>query len=271
MIETDCAYMQYLRIDTTKIHALLLDMDGVLWKDDIPIGNLENIFAKIAHKNWKVILVTNNSTKTPEQYLAKLSSFNVKLEFWQVLTSSMTAAIYLQDRHPHGGPVYIIGEQGLIDALKGCNFFQEDKNPIAVVVGMDRYLTYEKLKKATIFLRSGVSFIASNTDLTFPSTEGLIPGAGSIVAALEAASGISPTVTGKPSPNIYHLALDRLGTSPEETLVIGDRLETDIVGAQAIGCPAALVLSGVTTQEQAVRWMPPLDIIAPDLACIVNM
>src|SRR3972149_6805728 len=104
--------MQNNHLDLSKIRALLLDMDGVLWRDDIPIGNLENIFKKISQQYWKVILVTNNSTKTPEQYLAKLLSFNVELKPWQVLTSSRTASGYLMDLYPNGGPVYIIGEQG---------------------------------------------------------------------------------------------------------------------------------------------------------------
>jgi 4-nitrophenyl phosphatase len=139
-----------------------------------------------------------------------------------------------------------------------------------VVAGMDRKLTYDKLRRATLLIRAGAPFIGTNPDKTFPVPEGLIPGAGSILAALETATGVTPLIMGKPSPAMYEVALMRLGTSPAETLVIGDRLETDIEGAQKIGCRTGLVLSGVTTAVQARLWKPQPDIIAENLESIVK-
>jgi 4-nitrophenyl phosphatase len=139
-----------------------------------------------------------------------------------------------------------------------------------VVVGIDRQLSYEKLCRATLLIRSGVPFIGANPDRTFPTPEGLIPGAGAILAAIETATSVKPLIMGKPSPAMYQLALERLGTSPAETLVVGDRLETDIAGAQVIGCRTALVLSGVTSEADAYAWQPPPDFIARNLASLVE-
>jgi 4-nitrophenyl phosphatase len=136
---------------------------------------------------------------------------------------------------------------------------------------MDRFLTYEKLKIATLLLRKGVPFIGTNPDLTFPTPQGLAPGAGSILAALTAASGMVPTIVGKPETTIYQIALERLGLLASQVLIVGDRPETDIAGAQKIGCYTALVLSGVTNKDQANAWKPVPDIIALDLESIINM
>jgi 4-nitrophenyl phosphatase len=135
---------------------------------------------------------------------------------------------------------------------------------------MDRKLSYDKLRKATAFIRSGCPFIATNPDRTFPTPEGLVPGAGAIVAAIEAASYVTPYVAGKPAPEMYRIALERLQLTPEEVLVVGDRPETDIAGAQSLGCRTALVLSGVVNQAEASLWQPPPDIICADLATIVE-
>ena len=144
-------------------------------------------------------------------------------------------------------------------------FYQSDSGALAVIAGMDRNLTYDKLKTATLLLRSGVPFIGTNPDLTFPTPDGLVPGAGSILAALTAASDVSPIIVGKPEPLMYQMALERLNIPAEQALVVGDRPETDIAGAQQIGCRTALVLSGVTNADQASAWQPAPDIIADDL------
>jgi 4-nitrophenyl phosphatase len=135
---------------------------------------------------------------------------------------------------------------------------------------MDRTLTYDKLSRATLLLRAGTPFVATNSDRTFPTPNGLVPGAGAIVAALQTASDVAPFVVGKPGPEMYRVALESMGASPEETLVVGDRLETDIAGAQALGCRTALVLSGVATRAEGLAWKPGLDWIADDLASLLQ-
>jgi 4-nitrophenyl phosphatase len=140
----------------------------------------------------------------------------------------------------------------------------------AVVMGMDRGVNFQKMMEATLLVRSGVPFYATNTDSTFPTPRGQIPGAGAWISVISTATKILPIVAGKPYPFLMELSLEKLGTAPGETLVIGDRLETDIAAGQGVGCPTALVLSGVSTKEQAENWKPKIDIIAEDLATLIG-
>ena len=260
------------------IKSLVLDMDGVLWRESTPIGDLAAIFAAISRRGLKVCLATNNATRTPEQYLERLCSFGVKdLEAWQVVTSGQVLAHELVKRFPQAGPVYVIGEGGLYQSLADAGFtvvdedhWDQGRTIIAVVSEMDRGVNYPKLRRATLLIRQGIPFYATNPDRTFPTPEGLVPGAGAIMAALVTASGVEPVVVGKPAPFMIELARERLKTSREETLIVGDRLETDIAGGQAAGCPVALVLSGVSTQAMASAWTPHPDFVVPDLAALLG-
>lgn len=252
------------------IHSLILDMDGVLWRDSQPLGNLPDIFERIDKLGWKVCLATNNSTASIEEYLLKIGSLGVNLQPQQVITSSLATAHYLCRRYPSGGKVYIIGETGLIQALEEKGYTQSEEDALAVVVGFDRQVTYEKLCRATLLIRSGLPFIATNSDKTYPTPQGLAPGAGAILSALETATDIKPHVVGKPAPELYQVALERMGADVETTLVVGDRLETDIAGAQALGCLTALVLTGVTSNQEAHAWRPAPDWIADDLTNLLK-
>jgi len=246
-------------------------MDGVLWRGSEAIGDLKSMFVQIDKLGWKVIFATNNATRTIQQYVDVLSSFGVHAEPWQIINSATAVTYYLCSHFPNGGPVYIIGEQGILEACNQNGFYQSEEGVLAVIAGMDRELTYEKLKTATMLLRQGVPFIGTNPDLTFPTPQGLVPGTGSILAALTAASDVSPIIVGKPEPTMYRIALERLKILPEKALVVGDRPETDIAGAQMIGCHTALVLSGVTNADQAAAWRPSPDIIANDLQSILQL
>lgn len=256
------------------VRGLVLDVDGVLWRDTEPIGDLVAIFERIAARDLRVVLCTNNSTRTPEQYLQKLRGFGVDLEPWQIVTSSSVLAHTLSARFPAGGPVYVLGEEGLAEALREKGFRPvsdaETAGAVAVAMGMDRGITFAKLRAATLLIRGGVPFYATNPDRTFPTPDGLIPGAGALIAALTTATDVDAIVVGKPGPAMIELALERLATPRERSVVVGDRLETDIAAAQAASCPAALVLSGVSTREMAVAWRPRVDLIAADLAELVG-
>jgi 4-nitrophenyl phosphatase len=256
--------------DPHMIRGLILDMDGVLWLDTQAIGDLPQIFARLAARGLQVLLATNNATRTIQQYVEKVASFGVALEPWQVVNSSQAAASYLQDRYPQGGGVFVVGMPALVETLSEAGFAHRDTDVLAVVGSMDRTVSYEKLKTATLLIRAGAHFVATNTDRTFPTPEGLAPGAGALLAALETASDVKPVVCGKPSPRMYEIAMQRMGLSPEETLVVGDRAETDIAGAQELGCPCALVLSGVTSPAQAAAWQPAPDWIEADLEAVVR-
>ncbi len=252
------------------VQGLILDMDGVLWRQSQPIGDLPYIFNQISKKGYKVALVTNNATFTVQQYLEKLAGFGVALQADQIINSPSAVIHYMKEHYPTGSKVYVIGEDGLHDELIKHNFSIAEKDVVAVVVGMDRQLTYDKLCRATINLRSGAAFIATNGDRTFPTPEGLVPGVGAVLALLEIASDTKPLVLGKPEPLLYEIAIKRMQTKPQETLVVGDRLETDILGAQRIGLPCALVLSGVSTNEDVEKWKPQPDYVFKDLQELID-
>lgn len=259
----------------SNIKALILDMDGVLWRSETPISDLPAIFARIRKRGLKVVMATNNATKTVDEFLAKFAKFNVTLEPWQIVTSSLATAYTLEKEFPNGERVFVIGENGIQRALESQGITiitdPEDETPVeAVVVGIDRCISYPKLRRASMHIRAGARFYGTNPDKTFPTPQGLAPGAGSILAAIEAACDVSPTIIGKPQPFMMQMALERLGTQPEETLVVGDRLETDIAAGQAAGSKTALVLSGVSTKQQAKDWQPALEIIAEDLASLIE-
>ncbi len=256
--------------DHLPIRALILDMDGVLWKENTPIGDLEKIFRRIESAGIKIMLATNNATRTPEQYQEKLASFKVHIAAHQIVNSATAVAIYLKNRFPNGGKIFVVGESGLKQAIQDQGFEISADNPLAVAAGLDRQITYEKLKIATLLIRSGVPFIGSNPDRTFPSPEGLIPGAGTVLAAIEASTDVKPEIVGKPFTTLYQIALDRLGTNPAETLAVGDRLDTDILGGYRAGCKTGLVLTGVSTLEELRSWSPQPDIIASDLESLVE-
>ncbi|MBT3337744.1 MAG: HAD-IIA family hydrolase [Anaerolineae bacterium] len=258
------------------IKALILDMDGVLWRGNESIGDLPTIFEAIAARGLKVTLATNNSTRTPEAHLQKLASFGVKLDVLQVLSSSMATAALLKEDFPAGGDLYIVGLEGIFRAVEaeGFRVFTESdlpKNPVAVVSGIDWEITYEKIANAALLIRNGAPYYATNPDKTFPTPQGLMPGAGTILAAIETASGVAPIVAGKPQPYLFQLAMQRMGVLPEETLMVGDRLETDVLGGQNADCKTALVLSGVTTRADGEAWLPKPDIIAENLAQVLEM
>jgi 4-nitrophenyl phosphatase len=256
------------------IRSLILDMDGVLWKADSPIGDLPAIFRRIEERGLGVAFATNNGSRTPEQYVERLAGFGVMIQPDQVLTSALALAIMLKEKLPSGAAVYVIGEDGLYSAVSAYGFHplpvEEAENAQAVIIGIDRKINFEKMREATLLVNRGVPFFATNPDKTFPTPRGEIPGAGAWISVIETATNVTPVFAGKPAPHLLEYARQRLGTPQAETLVVGDRLETDIAGGQAAGMPVALVLSGVSTQAEASHWRPAIDMIASNLAELVG-
>jgi 4-nitrophenyl phosphatase len=254
------------------IRALILDMDGVLWRENTLLVDMPAVFQRFRDLNLKVVLATNNATRSVDMYLQRFEGFGVRLDPWQVVNSAIAIGHLLSQRFPGGGPVFIVGESGVIETLKEVGFCHSDtERPLAVIVGMDRKINYEKLTRATLLIRSGIPFYATNPDRTFPTPDGLIPGAGAIIAAVQAATDVEPIMGGKPQPTMLQVALKRLGISAVETLAVGDRLETDILGGYHAGCRTALVLSGVATLADLAAFSPKPDIVADDLAQLVGM
>lgn len=254
--------------------ALILDMDGVLWKGDAPIGDLPAIFKRIANLGLKVVFATNNGTRSPQQYVERMAGYGVPIEPWQVVTSSLCAARLLAQQFPQGGPLFAIGGPGLMEALVEKNFEllspEDAPRAQAVVMGVDLKITFEKMREATLLVRAGKPFYATNPDKTFPTPRGEIPGAGAWISVITTASDVEPIYAGKPYPSIIEMSLERLGLPKDQVLVVGDRLETDIAAGQTVGCPSALVLSGVSTIEQAKVWPIPIDVIAESLEALVK-
>jgi len=256
------------------IKSLIIDMDGVLWRADAPIGNLADTFKRIRERGLKFVFATNNSTKTSDQYVERLAKFGVPVEPWQVITSSQAAAEAIAKKFSPGTKAFIVGEDGIRVAMeeRGFKVLSVENAPQAevFVMGIDREVNFQKLSEAALLVRNGIPFYATNPDKTFPTPRGEIPGAGAWLSVITTATGIEPIVAGKPFTTLMELSLEKLGISKNEALVVGDRLETDIAAGQAAGCLTALVLSGVSTKEQAENWTPKIDIIADDLASLVG-
>ncbi|HKY53378.1 MAG TPA: HAD-IIA family hydrolase [Anaerolineales bacterium] len=256
------------------IKALILDMDGVLWKSDAPIGDLPAIFKRMDARGLKYVFATNNGTRTPDQYADKLAALGVPVEPRQVITSALGVAHMLSQKFPSGTKVFMIGEDGVYQSLKEKGFevlpVVDAQDAQVVVMGLDRDITFDKMREATLLVRRGIPFYGTNPDKTFPTPRGEIPGAGAWISVVTTATDVEPVYAGKPYPYMMELALEILGTKKEETLVVGDRLETDIAAGQAMGCPVAVVLSGVSTREQAEKWKPNINFIANDLATLLE-
>lgn len=252
---------------------LILDMDGVLWADSQALIDLPATFSRFKELNLAVALATNNGTRTVDQYVEKLAGFGVTVEPWQVITSALAVAEMLAGRFPAGTPLFAIGGEGVMQALsaKGFELLRVDnaERAEAVVFGIDRAINFQKMVEATLLVRAGKPFYATNPDQTFPTPRGQIPGAGAWLSVITTASGIEPILAGKPQTAMLQIALERLGTPKAQTYVIGDRLETDIAGGQALGCPTALVLTGVATRAQGQAWSPKIDIIGESLSALV--
>ncbi len=254
----------------TSLKGMILDMDGVLWRDNQPLLDMPAFFAALKENDFPVVFATNNGTRSIAMYVERLAKFGVEVEPWQVVNSAIATADYLSKQFPAGGAIYVVGETGVDEALKAKGFEPVNdeagaQRAVAVVAGMDRALSYEKMTRAALLIWDGRPYIGTNPDLTFPSPRGLVPGAGAVLAFIEAATGVKPTIIGKPEPYLYNFAMERLRSSPAETLAVGDRLDTDILGAQRAGCPTVLVLTGVSTAAEAAAWQPQPDLILQQL------
>jgi 4-nitrophenyl phosphatase len=236
----------------------------------MPLPGLIEFFDLLQARGIPFALATNNSAKAPVEYVAKLARMgvlNVLPE--QIITSGTATVSYMQTRYSPGTRVYVLGGDGLRTILTDAGYDVSEDGADVVMVGFAPNLTYERLKKASLLIRAGADFIGTNPDPSIPTPEGLAPGAGSIVAAVQTATDCQPVIIGKPHPPMFEAALRFLGTSPAETLMIGDRLTTDIEGAQQVGLRTTLVLSGVTTREELATSSTRPDEVYEDLAALV--
>ena len=242
-------------MDIHSLRAFILDMDGVLYRGGEPIAGAARFLQFLRERNLDFILLTNNATRTPDEVSKRLAQMGMSVAASRIVTSSIATAQYLKQVRPAGARLFVIGEDGLRGPLADGGFTLADNGSADyVVLGMDRGITYDKLKRATLLIRAGANFIATNPDATFPTTEGLVPGAGALAAALTTATGVSPVVIGKPEPIALHMALERMQGDAATTAVVGDRLETDIEGAYRAGLKSILVLTGVSTRQDMANF-----------------
>ena len=265
------------------IRALIIDMDGVLWHGTQAIPGLVEFFQTLDELQIRYILATNNASLTPEQYVTKLAKMGVTVAQNLILTSGIATALYLSDQvNPAETRVFVVGEDGATQPLLERGFTltglyevnnsdkPAQKGADIVVCGKDETLTWAKLATATLNIRAGAKFIGTNADTTLPTEHGITHGNGAILAALEVATGVTPTIIGKPEPIIYQQALTLLGVSPDETVALGDRLETDILGAVRTGIRSFMVLSGVSTEADLIDSDYQPTWVMPDIRAVTK-
>lgn len=257
-----------MKPDLSSIRALLIDLDGVLWVGNQALPGVAAFFAFLQTRNIRYVLVSNNATRRADYTIARMNDMGVQVAPGNVLTSAEATPRWVRSKMPEVKRVFVVGENALVESLREAGIERVPENVDAVVVGLDRQVTYEKLKRATLEIRRGAQFIATNTDRTLPTEEGLTPGAGSLVAALVAATDVEPLVIGKPARPMFELALEITGTSPQETAMLGDRLDTDIDGAAQMGLKTIMVLTGVSTRAEAEQNLYKPDFIFEDLAAL---
>jgi 4-nitrophenyl phosphatase len=243
---------------------LIIDMDGVLYRGSTPLPGLQEFFVFLRERPIPFILATNNSTQTPRQRVQKLARMGVEIFPEEVLNSGQATARALAREYPAGTRVHVFGSDALREAVTEEGFVLADEDVEIVVASMDRDVTYEKLKRATLLIRAGARFVATNLDPTQPTEEGLWPGTGSLIAALRTATETEPLVIGKPEPTMFQLAMEQMGARPETTATIGDRLDTDILGGQRASMITICVLSGSSNRTEAEAFGP--DFIFEDIA-----
>lgn len=249
--------------------AFVFDMDGVLYVGARALPGVQDLLDALALRGRAVMLATNNSMATPALYVERLAAMGVRVPAEEILTSALATHDYLLRTLPPGSGIFVVGMPALREQLFSDGVFKPvqyaEEQPAALVVGLDRQFTYDKLAAAAAAVRAGARFIATNADATLPTENGLVPGAGSVVAAIRVASGIEPTVIGKPETPMLEMALARMGVEPREAVMIGDRLDTDILAGQRTGMLTALVLTGVSTREEIATFPIKPDIVADDL------
>ena len=227
----------------------LIDLDGTIYRGTEPIPAGKRFVEELQKRKLPFLFVTNNTTKSPETVANRLADeFDIHVAPETVYTATL-ATIDFMKADGKGKKVYVIGEAGLIDLILAAGFTWEEEVPDYVVVGLDNYLTYEKVVKATLAIQKGATFIGTNPDKNIPTERGLLPGAGSVISFVEIATQTPPIYIGKPEAIIMDKAVEVLGLQKEEVIMVGDNYETDIQAGIRNNIDTLLVLSGFTKEE----------------------
>jgi phosphoglycolate/pyridoxal phosphate phosphatase family enzyme len=263
------------RYDRAVSLLLLVDLDGVVYRGADPVPGVAAVLADRAARGDDVVYVTNNSMHYRADYVTRLEAMGAPITAETVVSSARATALHIVKHEPSIRRVLVLGASGLERELRdvgldvvtaghaatrmhqeGIDGWAAAGNPDAVVTGLDPNLTYLRLAAACDCVRAGARFIATNRDPVYPTERGLRPGAGSMAAAIEASTGTTPLVIGKPGPHLLELAAEAVGRDPKDAVMIGDGIATDIAAANAVGARSILMLTGVTTRAQ-VEALPP--------------
>jgi len=231
----------------------LIDLDGTMYKGTEKIEAAGRFVHELKRRGIPYLFVTNNSSRTPAQVAEKLCGFDIPTEATQVFTTSQATANYIHNLKSDAS-VYVIGEDGIMEALEEKGFTFVDENPDFVITGIDRHLSYEKLAKACLAVRAGASFVSTNADIAIPTERGFLPGNGALTSVISVSTGVQPVFIGKPERIIMDQALAALSVNKEDTIMVGDFYHTDIMAGMNAGIDTLLVLSGVTTAEQLKEY-----------------
>ena len=249
---------------------VVLDLDGCVWVGPSAVPGAAEALAELRAAGKRVAFLTNDARRSPEAYVRKLWSLGIVASLEEVVTVGGAIQHVLAERDA-GTPVYVIGASAIFRhvAESGARVVNGTSiDPEVVVAAAHDELSYAELTAATQGLLAGAQLLAAGRDRTFPAEEGMLPGTGAVVAALEYATGVTARCVGKPDPQIFRTALDRLG--PGRTLVVGDRLDADLAGADAAGLDGAIVLSGVSSRAEAEAAREPAPVaIAEDLLALL--
>jgi NagD protein len=236
-----------------EIHSWLMDMDGVLVHEEHAIRGADRFLAALRERGTPHMLLTNNSIYTRRDLAARLRASGLEVAEESIWTSALATAKFLEDQRP-GGSAFVIGESGLTTALHSAGYTMTERDPDYVVLGETRTYSFERITQAIRLVAAGARFIATNPDPTGPTPQGPLPATGSVAALISRAAGVDPYYVGKPNPLMMRSALNALDAHSETTAMVGDRMDTDIVSGLEAGLHTILVLTGVTTPEEAERF-----------------
>jgi NagD protein len=239
--------------ESKPVESWLTDMDGVLVHEGTIIPGADEFINRLRESGKPFLVLTNNSIYTPRDLHARLAGMGLDVPEEAIWTSALATAKFLDGQRP-GGTAYVIGEAGLTTALHQIGYVLTDSNPDYVVLGETRTYSFEALTKAIRLISSGARFICTNPDETGPSPEGVLPATGSVAALITKATGVDPYFVGKPNPLMMREALNALNAHSESTVMIGDRMDTDIKSGMEAGLRTVLVLSGLTQQSEVERF-----------------
>jgi NagD protein len=246
-------------------YGFLIDMDGVLYRGSDLIHGADRFISQLREREIPFRLLTNNSQRTRRDVAAKLARFDIQVEDEHIFTSAMATARFLAQQKPKG-TAFVIGEGGLLTALHQNGYTVVDHDPDYVIVGEGRTFNLELVETAVRMITHGAKLIATNLDPNCPTQNGIRPGCGAMVAMLESATNVKAFSVGKPSPVMMRAARKEMGLATDETVMIGDTMETDILGAVQLGYRSVLVLSGGTNESDLVRFAYRPDVVVPSLA-----